>query len=449
MTFADKVRLRAGVYSAVRPDHELVLTRGVRQDAFGRAEQWKHELLRALAIGAPVEKEVTANPAAADFVASLRAGGWLVTTVTRDGTDLFTVRPMHRPLAAHSADGDPLVLSKFAVLHRDRDELVLESPMANADLVIHHPDVVAAIAPLATGQQGRTGPATRLVRELRASGLAVPAGSEDGELAKAQWQPHELWLHERSRVGDHATMGTGYGRTEWARGRFEPLPAHRPPYPGPAVELPVPDLDAVRRNDITLVKAIENRRSGAVHDDTRPISKAQLAELLYRCVRVRRTWTVDDVEYADRPYPAGGGVHELEVYPVVRRATGIGTGLYHYDAHEHRLRLVKPAGPQVGQLLSGAAGVTRKRTPPQVLLLITARFGRLMWCYEQLGYSLIMKNTGALYQTLYLTATSMGLAACALGGGAARLFNETAGIPYHEEAVVGEFVVGTTHEERT
>jgi oxazoline/thiazoline dehydrogenase len=56
-----------------------------------------------------------------------------------------------------------------------------------------------------------------------------------------------------------------------------------------------------------------------------------------------------------------------------------------------------------------------------------------------MAYAGILKNVGALYQTMYLVATAMGLSACALGGGDSDLFARAAGTRYTAETSVGEF----------
>lgn len=80
---------------------------------------------------------------------------------------------------------------------------------------------------------------------------------------------------------------------------------------------------------------------------------------------------------------------------------------------------------------------------PQVTLIISARFGRVMWKYQAIAYSLVLKHVGVLYQTIYLAATAMGLAVCALGGGDAADFAAASGLPYLAEGSVGELVVGS------
>ncbi|MBR8834884.1 MAG: nitroreductase family protein [Stigonema ocellatum SAG 48.90 = DSM 106950] len=64
------------------------------------------------------------------------------------------------------------------------------------------------------------------------------------------------------------------------------------------------------------------------------------------------------------------------------------------------------------------------------MLVILTRFQRLSWKYEAIAYSLILMYIGILYQTMYLVATAMNLAACAQGSGNADLFARAAGTDY-------------------
>ena len=80
---------------------------------------------------------------------------------------------------------------------------------------------------------------------------------------------------------------------------------------------------------------------------------------------------------------------------------------------------------------------------PQVLIIIAARFQRLSWKYQSMAYNVLLKNVGALYQTMYLVATAMDLAPCALGGGDSDLFARATGLDYYAETSVGEFLLGS------
>lgn len=78
----------------------------------------------------------------------------------------------------------------------------------------------------------------------------------------------------------------------------------------------------------------------------------------------------------------------------------------------------------------------------QVLLVLTARFQRLSWKYSSLAYSLILKDVGGVFQSMYLAATAMELAPCALGCGDSDLFAKAVGSDYYAETSVGEFLLG-------
>lgn len=80
---------------------------------------------------------------------------------------------------------------------------------------------------------------------------------------------------------------------------------------------------------------------------------------------------------------------------------------------------------------------------PGILFLVTARFQRTAWKYESIAYSILLKDPGALYQTLYLVATAMGLAPCAIGAGDSDLFARAAGLDYYVETSLGEFLLGS------
>ena len=66
----------------------------------------------------------------------------------------------------------------------------------------------------------------------------------------------------------------------------------------------------------------------------------------------------------------------------------------------------------------------------------------MAWKYSAIAYSLILKDVGVLLQTLYLTATDMGLGGCAIGTGNIELFARMTGQDFHHEGPVGQFALG-------
>ncbi len=237
-----------------------------------------------------------------------------------------------------------------------------------------------------------------------------------------------------------ASVSVGFGRTGWAT-PFVESPA--PDSGQQTIALHRPDLEALGRSDLPLSAVLEDRRSIRTHDDDAPITVRQLGELLYRCAGQRTRVGDGRPDRITRPYPSGGGVYELELYPVVRHVSGLAPGMYHYDPRAHQLRLVRGPGPETGRLLRAATWSGMAGSEPQVLIVAAARFGRLTSTYEELAYVLILKHVGVLYQTMYLVATSMGLAACALGASDAMAFTEATGLDDAVESSVGEFILGS------
>jgi Lantibiotic biosynthesis dehydratase C-term/Nitroreductase family len=101
-----------------------------------------------------------------------------------------------------------------------------------------------------------------------------------------------------------------------------------------------------------------------------------------------------------------------------------------------------PAMAAVEQHFTESSDIARDAVGARMVLVIAARFGRLMWNYEAMAYALVLKHVGVLYQTMYLVATAMGLAACGLGSGDNVHFAEATGIDAMVEDNVGEFMLG-------
>jgi SagB-type dehydrogenase family enzyme len=274
--------------------------------------------------------------------------------------------------------------------------------------------------------------------------MLVPPGEEDG-FETLSWSAPDLWFHRRSTLGERTVTWEHFGPTKWAKGRFPQPPARRPNYPGEPIALPVPDLTAKRTQDPTLTAVLEDRVSTRTFDEAHPITIGQLAELLYRTARTRKTQPVGEgEELLSRPYPSGGGIYELELYPVVRNVTGLEPGMYHYDSFDHVLRPVAAADSRaVSQLIKPASATLTGGAEPQVLVVMAARCGRIMWTYEQIGYAAILKDVGVLMQTIYLVATAMGLGACAQGFGDTAAFTTATGVDERQESSVGSIIVGS------
>ncbi|GAA0821642.1 SagB family peptide dehydrogenase [Streptosporangium amethystogenes subsp. fukuiense] len=372
----------------------------------------------------------------------LNTSGLLEHAAAVDGTAVARLFSVGRgPTLLAAAPTGPVRLSRFAEARVVDGTLTLQTPGRHLAVELM-PQAAGLLGELATWNTSVPAPVLRL---LATAGLLAPGGpDEDVEVAErpyAQWHPADLAFHSRTRFP--ASVG-GYGGTYPIRDRFAPEPVSPPPAGTRTVALPVPDLDEIAAGDPSLTEVLERRRSIRAHDQRRPITLAQLGELLYRSLRRRGTMTGGDgQELADRPYPSGGAVHELEVYPLVTVCEGLAPGLWHYATDRHELELVAEPGKATEALVGQARGAAMLEADPQVVLLVAARFGRVMWKYETVAYPLVLKHVGVLYQTLYLVATAMDLAVCGLGGGDAAAFATASGRDPLLEGTVGELVLGS------
>jgi oxazoline/thiazoline dehydrogenase len=464
-TLVERLRLRDDASASREPDGSMVLAEGLTRVALGPFRDGMAAAVQALCDSGETESGLCSVVAGDGETAllglhlllhRLMSGGWLERTLAVDGRDLLTFRPRgHRiPFPAIGRDAEATArLSVHAFLHRSGDAVVLESPTSGTAVLIHDPRLAALVASLARprrvsdldpSEYGLTETSLERVTTLLAdTGLVTRSTANSDEIADpsiAQWAFPDLLLHARSRLGRHVG---GYGGAYPCRGLFRPLPVAKPPS-RPVIGLHRPDLATLASTDPPFTEVLEGRCSRREHDDARPITSRQLGEFLYRVARVRGIFVgADGQELSDRPYPAGGAVHELEIYPVVVRCTGLSGGLYHYLPLTHQLELVTEPGSPTDLLVEQARIMAVMDSSPQVLLLLSARFGRVMWKYASIAYSLILKHVGVLYQTMYCVATAMDLAPCALGGGDSDAFAEAAGTGYYDESSVGEFVLGS------
>lgn len=441
-------RLRSGVHSVRSASGEVALAAWPHLQSMGRLTAEQRSLLQMLSSDRSAEglTERCPRDQAEELLAILSSGGWLISTVVCGDRPLFS----SRPLVAHGKPlppAEPRRLSRFASVRRDGDEIVVGSPAAGAEVRLYDSRLVESVLNPGAAQQVRPDVPAEAVRlltgELADTGFLATA-AETNSLSSVQWSPHELAFHHGSRLrGDHR-MGRDFGASYWAKGRFDAPPGQHPRWPEAGIELPRPALDRLRVQDPALAEVMEERRSIRTYDEDNPLSVRELGEFLFRTARVRATGSdAEGLDVSSRPYPGGGAGYELELYPLVRNVRGLDAGLYHYAPQGHRLCPVPASATTLRWLMkASAAGMTGEATP-QVLLVIASRFGRLAWKYQAMAYALTLKHVGVLYQSMYLAATAMRLAPCALGVGDSDAFAAATGLDYFEETSVGEFALGS------
>ncbi len=441
-TFVDGYSVNLGQLSPAAMDRARNLTDGLP--------------LASLAGKSAIAKEVDA------LVRRLARHGLLEYRLSfpRDEQVLVVIEPQipeYWPQRAKLGESDTVVLSRFANLRRRGNEMVLESPRAAALFRIGDPAIVATLAALSRPHKismlRRHAAAFNLdllellldsqfLLKLDAkSGDGLRVNEGDGNLVL--WDFHDLVFHTRSTEGRHADP---VGSTFAYANVVSPLPAVRHPWPGKKI-----DLRKFVTSDpsVPFGKLLRERHSVRDFDDDHPVTLAELARFLDTTARVLSEWKseanfegIPEIAYSTRPYPSAGSAYELELYLAVSNCEGLARGLYHYDAGGHALVAIEVSAQQLQALAAAAEFAMDASGPPQVLITIAARFGRISWKYSSIAYSLILKNVGSMIQTFYLAATDMGLGGCAIGTTNIDLFAKMTGLEFHVEGPVGQFALG-------
>jgi oxazoline/thiazoline dehydrogenase len=343
-------------------------------------------------------------------------------------------------------------LSRFAFLRQENQQFVLESPLSKAKIILLDWRAAALIGKLAQSNSSFTLENladslidVEIVQSLIQLLIATKMISLEPESeALAEWEFHNLLFHRQTRLKrlDDARKSKMPRFEDRDRSHFI-----KSPMSDKVVFLEKPHLEALAKTDISLTQAIESRQSIREYGK-QPITLNQLGEFLYRCARVKEVYTHEQDmmnigEFTKRPYPAGGALYELEIYPVINRCQGLDSRLYHYQPLSHALYAIADGNSEFEALIFDAWKATGMQDVPQVLLIVTARFGRLFWKYYGIGYGLILKHIGVLFQTFYLVATAMQLAPSAIGAGNSEQFGKVANLNEYEESSVGEFILGS------
>ena len=361
-----------------------------------------------------------------------------------------------------------IVLSRLSYFHRTDGNFILDHPLSDASCIINSPILLQALMlccqrpagaqEILAAVDAEHREATReLLGALHLNGtLELVDGAkqvyrrQDEQLPEqAQWDFHDLLFHSESSLGYAHNLEEGHQTSGAAfpyRGRFPELPPEHKPYEGERIFLP----DATPpQSDKLFATVWRKRKSIRKYDVSQPVTKGELGAFLswvYRGKTASRVVTGDGgntvTVCSSRSYPSGGAIYEQELYLSVLRNNDLATGLYHYDPFTHSL-VALPVDKETWQLgIMHPFTSNTEANCPDILFYISARFQRLAWKYTRIAYALILKNIGAMYQSMYLVATFMNLAPCSLDGTNRRLFAELTGQDPRRESVVGEFYLG-------
>lgn len=337
-------------------------------------------------------------------------------------------------------------LSRFSYMHRHENKWILSNPLAHFDILFEGQKSVEWFTAITADEapcsllKDTSSIRDYCVKVLFSSHFLHPKDEQEADYL-VSWEFHDLLFHHQSRLGrssDKYHFGATYRFGQAAHSSTIKIQTRD------QILLNKPVEKQQESPPYTLFQTLEQRRSIRMHG-SRFITLKELSEFLYRSVGIRQV--VSDDQSQDlifKPYPSAGAIHELEFYIVCHLAHDLKKGIYLYNGLQHSLHPISQDETQVDELIKIAASAWGQSGDSlQILIILTSQFNKMAWKYEGMAYRSTLINVGAAFQTMYLVATAMNLAPCALGYGNPHLFASITGSQALKEGSVGEFAIGT------
>ncbi|EHR60000.1 SagB/ThcOx family dehydrogenase [Saccharomonospora cyanea] len=203
-----------------------------------------------------------------------------------------------------------------------------------------------------------------------------------------------------------------------------PVPAEPLPL---ASHIPLPDVHPPKAGLVATLA----RRHSSYEFSSAHLELPALSALLRFSMGVQRfvpAYGVD--QYPLSMAPSAGGLDILRAYAVVRRVEGLDQGVYRYEPVSHALVQLTDTDP--GPDLEHAYLQEEFAWQPAVSVAITARLDVAFDKYPLRHYRTLHVDSGVAVQNLYLVATALGLAGCAVAGFDDAAVGTLLGLPENE-----------------
>jgi len=261
---------------------------------------------------------------------------------------------------------------------------------------------------------------------LLASGLllAQAAGvhdmhrERDARLRGAHWHPLSAIMHAFTRWdGVDAVKNMKESGTETALQLRDVLGAP----PVEAKRHAASEEALIRLPDVpgNAFDALMHRRVTCRNfDASRAVPLATFSKVLERALAAQaKVEITEDMVFLKKNVPSGGGLHPMEAYLIVQNVEGLAPGLYHYRADAHALEALPTPAGDLGEFVMEAVAQQHWFRDAHVLVVLAPRFDRTFWKYRQhaKSYRVVALEAGHISQTLYLSATDLGLGAFITG----------------------------------
>lgn len=236
---------------------------------------------------------------------------------------------------------------------------------------------------------------------------------QDERIRNAHWHPLAATFNAFTRWRDadavQAMVDTGTSTAAELRQQLGSPPAEVVNRVAESERLPLPDHQG-NAFDLLLGQRVTCRN----FDSLRPLPATMLSRLLGRVFAARSSVRVtEDTVFLKKSSPSGGGLHPIEAYLLVRNVDGLADGLYHYHPLAHALEPLPAPTVPVQQVMLDAVAQQHWFADVHVMVVLSPRYTRNFWKYRRhaKAYRAVVLEAGHLSQTLYMSATEMGLGA--------------------------------------
>ncbi|MEN8905526.1 MAG: SagB family peptide dehydrogenase, partial [Clostridiales bacterium] len=325
-------------------------------------------------------------------------------------------------------------ISKFTYFYFKKYKLILENTINSVEIELYNLDFYNYF----TNNKNKENLSNldKNIIYLLQSLFFIDACKENNELNN--WDFHDSLFHLKSRFGRH---NNGYGATYRYKNNDDiPKIMKKINKNTNEILLEKPDKNKLRNKNLNFFDVLEKRFSSRKYSNM-PIKINEISDFLFLTSRVKEIKEDYHCEITKRPYPNGGSLYELELYLTILNCRELKNGLYYYNPKKHSLIFINKININTEKMITFAQNASKCKNF-HVLITITARFQRVMWKYESISYSLILKNTGVLLQNLSLAATSLNLGSCIIGAGDLDTLSNEIGEKFYNESAVGEIILG-------
>jgi SagB-type dehydrogenase family enzyme len=182
----------------------------------------------------------------------------------------------------------------------------------------------------------------------------------------------------------------------------------------PFVGYPVIELPSSLMPLTSCLDEVISSRISALNMDAYVFTMRELGTLLHYAYGITRDNNGTSSPRPFRTVPSAGALYPLEIFFHSTRIEGLNPGLYHYNATQNNLRLLR-AGDETPRI-SGAMVQSEVVSRASLIIFITAIFERTIFKYRDRGYRFVMLEAGHVAQNITLVAHAMGLGCLNIGG---------------------------------